>query len=190
MASHGRNRSVALVGSVATEVVARGRDPVILVGPNFGDVAPWVEKQPPRGVVACVDEKPDAATLVAVGWRWAELLGEPLVVTTVAEPVPPPVDGSAPRRLFGPDGDVEEYLDSLVSPGRGQGVEVETQAVYDPVGPAAGLHDYLRQHPAVLAVMGSRARTGLARAVFGSVAAAVVYQSPSPVLIVPRGQPG
>lgn len=40
MASHGRGPSAALAGSVALDVVARGCDPVIVVGPAFdGHVA-------------------------------------------------------------------------------------------------------------------------------------------------------
>jgi hypothetical protein len=47
-----RGRTAALVGSVATDIVARGNDPAVLVGPlvNLG--------RPMRRVVACVDDTP------------------------------------------------------------------------------------------------------------------------------------
>jgi nucleotide-binding universal stress UspA family protein len=181
MASHGRGRSAALVGSVATEVVARGHDPLVLVGP----LPP--EYPPGHGVIVSVDESPASAALLPVGLGWARLLGEPLTVVTVAEPVPEPVRPGRPfRRMFGPDGDVHEFLDRLVAPLREAGHPVETLALYDPISPAEGLEQHLKNHPASLVVVSSHARTGLARLVFGSVAAAIVRRSPSPVLVVPR----
>jgi nucleotide-binding universal stress UspA family protein len=93
MASPGRGRSAALVGSVATEVVARGHDPLILCGPLIGD-------QPHgTGVVVCVDETPESGELIGIGLYWAGLLlCEPTTVIVVAEPVPPPTRGPV-RRL-------------------------------------------------------------------------------------------
>jgi hypothetical protein len=56
LASHGRGRSAAVIGSVATEVVARGHDPVVVVGP-------MVEPHRGRhGVVACLDASPASGT--------------------------------------------------------------------------------------------------------------------------------
>jgi nucleotide-binding universal stress UspA family protein len=179
MASHGRGRSAALVGSVATEVVARGRDTVVLVGPLYD------EEQRGRAVLACVDDSPASAGLVPVARRWAEMLREPLVVVTVAEPVPESPRGGPEHRRFGPQGDIDAFLAALVAPLRAGGVAVETRVIWDPVSPAAGLALHLREHPAFLAALTSHARTGLHRAVFGSVAAAVVRTSSSPVLVMP-----
>ncbi|MCU1462136.1 MAG: hypothetical protein JWO37_2211 [Acidimicrobiales bacterium] len=180
MASHGRGRTAALVGSVATEVVARGHDPLVLVGPLVDD------QRAGKRVIACVDDTPASATLLPVARRWAELLDERLCVLTVAEPVPESVHGGPEHRRFGPQGDVQAFLDAQVAPLRGEGEDVETQVVWDPISPAAGLAVFLRDDPAFLLVIASHARTGLARAVFGSVAAAIVRTSPSPVLVVPR----
>jgi nucleotide-binding universal stress UspA family protein len=181
MATHGRGRSAALIGSVATDVVARGHDPVVLVGPAPPDHPNG------HGVIVAVDETPASADLLPVGLGWAGLLGEPLTVATVAEPVPGPVrPDRAVRRVFGPDGDVHEFLDRLVAPLRAAGHTVETLALYDPISPAEGLEAHLKNHPAALVVVSSHTRTGPARLVFGSVAAAIVRRSPSPVLVVPR----
>src|SRR3981081_785132 len=109
MAGQGDGRSAALVGSVATAVVVRGHDPVILAGP-------MVEKPPEgRGVVVSVDDDPATALVLPIAQRWARLLGEPLVVACVAEPAPPPVRGGPVRRAFGPDGDVQAFLDQLIA---------------------------------------------------------------------------
>lgn len=187
MASHGRNRSAALIGSVATEVVARGHDPLVVVGPH-PDEHPGVLGVPGGlGVIVAVDESPASAALVPIGLGWARLVDEPLTVATVAEPVPPPVRPDHPaRRRFGPDGDVEAFLDSLVAPHRQQGHKVEALALYDPISPASGLEAYLRDNPATLVIVASHARTGPTRIVFGSEASAIVRRSPSPVLVVPR----
>jgi nucleotide-binding universal stress UspA family protein len=134
-----------------------------------------------------VDDTPASAALLPIGLGWAELLEEPLTVTTVVEPVPPPVRPDHPaRRRFGPDGDVEAFLDGLVAPARRQGHKVEALPLYDPISPASGLELYLRDNPATLVVVASHARTGPTRIVFGSEAAAIVRRSPSPVLVVPR----
>lgn len=181
MASHGRGRSAGLVGSVATEVVARGGDPLVLVGP----LPPQYPKG--HGVIVAVDETPASAALLPVGAAWARLLGEALTVATVAEPVPEPLRPEKPtRRIFGPDGDVHAFLDRLVAPLRQQGVVVETLPLFDPISPAEGLEAHLENHPAALVVVSSHARTGPSRLVLGSVAAAIVRLSPSPVLVVPR----
>ncbi|MCU1449749.1 MAG: hypothetical protein JWP02_1919, partial [Acidimicrobiales bacterium] len=83
MTSHGRGRSAAVLGSVANEVLARGHDPLVLVGP-MGD-----EETDGTGVYAAVDEHPGSAEVVVAALRWADLLDEHLTVITVAEPVPP-----------------------------------------------------------------------------------------------------
>jgi hypothetical protein len=59
MASHGRGRSAALVGSVATDVVARGHDPLIVVGPFIA------EQLKGAGVLVCIDETPASAALIS-----------------------------------------------------------------------------------------------------------------------------
>jgi nucleotide-binding universal stress UspA family protein len=182
MATHGRTRSVALVGSVATDVVARGQDPLVLVSPYM--------EQPRRssGVVACVDDSPASADLVAVAVRWAELLAERCIVLTVAEDAPEPVTGGPIRRRFGPDGDAEAYLAALVEPFITAGHAVEAVVRYEPVNVWGGLYRYLLDHPTALVATNTRSRTGLRRLVFGSVAATIVRHSPSPVLVVPRNQ--
>jgi len=180
MVSHGRGRSAALIRSVASEVVARGRDPLVVVGPLVE------ERRGGHDVVACVDDSPASMSLIPVALRWAGLLGESLVVITVAELVPDSVRAGPVRRRFGPDGDVDAFLKSLVKPVRDLGHHVDTVAVYDPISPAGGVHTWLRERPASLVVVSTHARSGLARIVFGSVAARIVHHSPAPVLVVPR----
>jgi nucleotide-binding universal stress UspA family protein len=192
MASSGRGRSAALVASVPTAVVSRAQDPAILVGPSIGDFAEWLERPLlPQWVIACVDDSPASAELLPIAVRWARWLDEPLVVTTVAETVPPGIEEGVPvRRRFGPDGDADAFLERLVEPLRADGLDVTTHALYDPVGPALRMLTYLREHPAALVLVRSHARRGVSRLVFGDVAATIVHGSPAPVLVVPRPDAG
>jgi nucleotide-binding universal stress UspA family protein len=184
MASHGHGRSAALVGSVATEVVVRSHEPVILAGP-------MVEKAPHgRGVVVSVDDDPATARVLPVARQWARRLAEPLIIVSVAEPAPPPVRGGGVRRAFGPDGDVQAFLDGLVAAANVDDVEIETVPIYDPIGPAVGLEAWMRLHPAPLIVTGSHARAGLKRLALGSVSAAIVRHCPAPVLVIPPAHLG
>jgi nucleotide-binding universal stress UspA family protein len=187
MASRARVRGAALTRSVLTELLARGHDPVIAVGPLYGDVAPWKEHEPPTGVVVGVDDVPHANALVDIAQRWASLLHEPLTVVTVAEPVPPAIAAGPVHRRFGPDGDVDLFLRVLLARVRDDDHAIEARALYDPVGPPRGMLAYTREHPSSLVVVGTHARTGLARFARGSRAAAIVRGCPSPVLVVPVG---
>jgi nucleotide-binding universal stress UspA family protein len=186
MGTHGRGRSAALVGSVASDVIARGHDPVVLVGPFVGD-DPRHDERAYRGVMACVDETPPSAAIVPIAQRWADLLDEPFRVATVAEPVPPPVRvGAVEERRFGPDGDVAAFLQRLIEPVERAGHPAEAVAIYDPISAADGVAVYLDDHPQYLLAVSSHARAGISRLVFGSQAAAIVHRSRAPVLVVPR----
>jgi nucleotide-binding universal stress UspA family protein len=179
MATHGRARSTALVGSVATDVVARGHDIVL--------VCPYIDQaRRTADVVVCVDDSRESAGLVTVGLDWADRLGERLVVLTVAEEVQPAATDEPPQRRFGPDGDVERFLEELVRPARAVRSTVDTMALYNPTGVWQGLYRYLSEAPATLLVVNSRVRPPPMRLVFGSVATTIVRHSPVPVLVVPR----
>jgi nucleotide-binding universal stress UspA family protein len=183
MASHGRGRSAALVGSVATEVVRRGRDPLVVVGP-FADERRL--ERFARGVVACVDETATASSPeLAAGLTWGSMLDEPVTVITVAEPAPEPVRPVPVRRLFGPDGDVDAFLRSLVEPMSASGRVVATAPVFDPISPVEGVVTYVDARMPSLVVVGTRARSGVSRLVFGSASAGIVHRSPAPTLVVP-----
>lgn len=184
MAIHGRGRSAALVGSVATEVVARGHDPLVLVGPLVGD-----RRGPAAGVVTCVDDTPASAALIPLALGWARRLVQPLEVVTVAEPVPRSVSDGSFHPRFGPEGDVDAFLKELLARvAIDEDAPVSAVPLYDPISPAEGVRSYLyrRDDLAALVVVSSRARTGVSRLVFGSVAATIVHHSPSPVMVVPR----
>ncbi|MBV8950615.1 MAG: universal stress protein [Actinobacteria bacterium] len=186
MATHGRGRSAALIGSVVTDLLARQRDPLVLFGPMTGELAPWIDPEGARvGIVTCVGDSPALQWLLPAALGWCDLMHEPALLVTVAEPVPPGLDDEPERRRFGPPGDVDDFLRWVAAPLLAQNHDVATRVVWDPVSPASGMRDYLREHPTPLAIAGSHERTGLARVVLGSTAASIVHQSPAPVLVIP-----
>ena len=184
MASRARVRTAAMKRSVLTELLVRGHDHVIAVGPRCGDFAEWTEHQSPRGVVVGVDDNAEATYLLEVAAGWAAQLREPLVVLTVAEPVPPPLVSGPVHRRYGPD-DVDQFLPALLARARFDAVEVEPRVLYSPISPVNGITVWVREHPTMLVVVGTAAPAGLERLAKGSTAAAITRESAAPVLVVP-----
>ena len=193
LANHGRGRSLTLRASVASDVIARGGDPVMLAGPWLGrPKGLWWSDDPISlsqfrggGVVACLNGTATSGSLVAVALQWALALEEPMIVLTVAEPIPPLLEESRMVRAFGPEGNVDAFLEQVVALAGGAGVEVVGVPVYDPVGPAEGVHSYLEESPPTLVVVGAHRRGRNAEVAMGGIPAAIVRRSPSPVLVVP-----
>lgn len=178
MATHGRGRTAALLGSTFADVAAGDR-PLVAVGPHV--------RQAPAGtagtIVACVDGTEESGRIVPEAAVWARRLGMAMAIVTVAEPpahlwLPP----AGRVRAFGP-ADPTMYLASLAASPELAGLEVATNVVSDPVGPDVGLFRYLEAHPATLLALGTRGRRGLTRALHGSEAARIVHGSPVPALV-------
>lgn len=179
LATHGRGRSAAVLGSVADAVVRSATLPVVAIGPcGFGVCDP--QNGP---VIACLDGGDGAAAVVVLAERWAATLGAPLELVTVAEPVPAPERGPV-HRHHGRGADPEAWLAEVAATRTSGAVPLSaTRAVYDPVDPVEGLLAALRADHARLLVTATHARTGLARLVFGSVAGRLVHHSPVPVAL-------
>lgn len=180
MATHGRDRSAALVGSVARGVVGAVQAPVVLVGPAAVD-------RPPAGapVVVAVEGTPDDEDLARTGAAWAVTLGSRLVLVTVAEPAPEPVrPGAAHLRARGPDAP-GAYLGTLVAHLSSPPVAVRTEIVEDPISVHAGLIPWLQSIAPALVVVGARPDHRLRRLVLGDHCSEIVHDAPCPSLVVP-----
>jgi nucleotide-binding universal stress UspA family protein len=103
----------------------------------------------------------------------------------VSEPEPELLQIDPTDRLYGPNGDIRAYLDSVLGPAGGKGVAVAGVPVFDPLGPAEGVHAYLEDSPAALVVAGAHHRNRNSRASLSNTPAAIVRRSPSPVLVLP-----
>lgn len=178
LATHGRDRSAALVGSVAASLLDRSAQTALLVGPQAR-----ARHALDATVVAAVDGSTRDEAVVHVALGWAARLTRPLVIATVAEPAPALHDRAVRHRAHGP-ADPERYLAALAERVSGTHVAVDTLAIYDPVSVAEGLVPLLEQ-TAALVVLGSRHRHGMPRMVLGSHAARIVHDAAVPALVVP-----
>jgi nucleotide-binding universal stress UspA family protein len=190
LSTHGQGHVAGtLIGSTPRDIIERGREAVVVAGPNV--VHPDLEDEtatPPLDVghlVACVDGTPASEGGLSVAAAWAHALGMKLTIVTVAEPCPPPVRIGAPwRRHHGPNEDADEYLRRLGEQWALEAPGLETVVVYDSISVAAGMKDYLAAHPTGLVAVTSRLRGPLAHLVFGSGAAEIVHASSAPALVI------
>jgi nucleotide-binding universal stress UspA family protein len=179
LATHGRDRSGAVLGSVAAAVLDRATGPLMLVGPRARP--PCAADAP---VVVAVDGSPDDREVVSVAAEWSAALRRRLVVATVAEAAPGPLEPALGRRQMRTASDPEAYVATLAAAARRPGCAVETSVAHDPFGVRSGLVR-LVDRTAGLLVAGTRRRARPMRALVGSHAARIVHDLEVPVLVVP-----
>lgn len=170
MASHGRGRSAALVGSVAEDILHRIFGPIILVGPKVGA----------RGfdgpVVVSVDGSDESEAALPLAAAWAIELGVAPWILHVADPkdhVEPGsglVDSAYPARLA-------RELTALSHH------EVDFEELHD-AHPGKAIPEFADRLNASLIVAASHGRTGLRRLTMGSITSEFVRHSTCPVLVV------
>jgi nucleotide-binding universal stress UspA family protein len=181
MATHGRGRSSAVLGSVVADVLSDIDRPMLLVGPNA--VAPTTFSP----VVVAVDGTDADDELMRVALGWACALDRLLVMITVVEPAPPTFDADHPaERSIGPV-DVAACHRSLVERATAAGVAVDTAVIEDPVSVRDGMERWLESLGPALVVAGTHRRHGFARLLRGDHAAQIARTSPGPVLAVELG---
>jgi nucleotide-binding universal stress UspA family protein len=114
-----------------------------------------------------------------------------LTLLRVVDPInPAPLlrdEAGARLRLAGRRGEAARYLDAVRRRLERRGIPA--RIVVRAGDPAQEILDYARSREMDLIAMSTHGRTGLRRAVFGSVAEAVGRQALVPVLLV-RSQPG
>ncbi len=167
MASHGRGRSAALLGSVAEEVLQLTFGPIVVVGPHVDHTALS------GPVIVTVDGSVESETALPLGAAWAIELGDEPWVVEVVEPDMVEVrdvgDSAYPARLARSlSHDCNHPVQFEVLHGRN---------VHDEIA------DFAKQMDASLVVTATHGRTGLSRFVIGSTAAAIVRHAPCPVLL-------
>lgn len=169
MASHGRGRSAALLGSIAEDVLQRTFGPVMLVGPHatVDDFA--------GPIVVTVDGSTESEAALPLAASWAiELRSTPWVVH-VADP--------SDRAPSGADIMDTAYTARLAHTLQRQcGHEVNFDELHhrDPI---ATIVDYTEQLDASLIVASSHGRSGWSRLALGSVTAGFVREATCPVLV-------
>jgi nucleotide-binding universal stress UspA family protein len=167
MASHGRGRSAALLGSVAEELLQRIYGPILVVGPHVvtGDFS--------GPIIVTVDGSDASESVLPLAAAWAIELGvEPWIVEVAEADVvmsSDVADSAYParlaRRLTADSGHTVQF-------------EVLHGRVHDEIAQFASARG------ASMIVASTHGRTGMSRFVIGSTAAAFVRHAPCPILLV------
>jgi len=190
MATHDRtgpNRW--LHGSVAEAVVSHSGVPVLLIRATDG-VPPIEHFDVPRPeLIVPLDGSSRAESALPLARGLAYALGGHLVLVGVI-PIPGQLvaeQGGAIGTYIGSDHarlehEAKEYLDGLVSRLEAGGLSAE--ALLRQGKPAAQISEAARQRGAAVVVMATHGRTGLVRALLGSVAGEVLHLGTSPVMLI------
>jgi nucleotide-binding universal stress UspA family protein len=152
--------------SVSEELVHESPHPVILVGP---------EARPPsvpvKRVIVCLDGSAIAEAVLPVATDLAARLGAHVTLLHVMDQ---PHSGHI----------VHGYLADVVNRMSGVSVHVALHTAGGS-GPARVIVEHAAETEAGLIAIATHGRTGLRRALLGSVAQSVVHHAPCPVLVVP-----
>jgi nucleotide-binding universal stress UspA family protein len=152
-----------------------------------------VTAEPVKRLVVATDFSDTAERALAVGIRFAKLMGAALDLVHVyylpSPGVLSPMPGVVPAPPPGPDElkTIEQRFAALGAKAREAGVHyLSTNLVGDPPDE---INSYARRIGADLIVVGTHGRTGIRRALLGSVAEQVVRRARCPVLVVPGRSP-
>lgn len=170
MASHGRGRSAALVGSVADDVLQRTFGPVVLVGPKatVGDFS--------GPVVVSVDGSKESEAALPLAASWAIELGtKPWVVNVIEPDVQPPPGADFVDTVY------TARLAHELEQSSGHGVEFEE---LHEGHPTTAVPNFAERLGASMIVASSHGRSGFSRLTMGSVTAGFVRHATCPVLVV------
>jgi nucleotide-binding universal stress UspA family protein len=167
IATHGRSRTAAVVGSTFADLAVTGDDPLVAIGPRAaGHLGP-----DPRRMVVCLDGGPLSERLVDRAAMWARTFDHRLTLLTVADRHDRVAARALVERLAADPGIDDLSPDAVVLEGHG--------------GPHAALGRHLIDHPATLLATATHGRAGAARALAGSETARIIHHSPVPVLVLP-----
>jgi hypothetical protein len=129
------------VGSNADELVQRTAEGVVLVGRSFDQ---RMEHDFERVIVA-LDGTSTGDALCEKAASWAKMFGLGIQLVTFSEDTPAPLrEGEDPFERFGLDGDAQAYVVTMMERLHAQGVETTGLAFSDPISPASGIGQLVR----------------------------------------------
>ncbi|MGB3737519.1 MAG: universal stress protein [Ilumatobacter sp.] len=173
MASHGKGRSAAIVGSVTEDMLQRSFGPLLLVGPHtrpddFSGL-----------VLVTVDGSEESEFALPLAAAWATDLRTSPWIVNVARPANPPAISQPPA----------DTLETAYTARLARQLEsVSGHAVgFDELHgkhAANAVAEYATTHAASLIVASSHGRSGLSRLAMGSVVSGIVRRATCPVLVV------
>ena len=168
MASSGKGRSAAIVGSVAEHVLHETFGPILLVGPEVtpGDFG--------GAVVITVDGSEESEAALPLGVSWAVELGAIPWIIHVTGPSKPVSGGDLGDAVY-----LSRLATELADASQHR---VEIDELHEG-HPARAVCDYVDRNEASLIVASSHGRSGLSRLAMGSVTSAFVRHATCPVLV-------
>lgn len=181
MSSHGRGRSEALTGSVASEMLKRIETPVLLVGP-----ACETNRFDPNGsLLVAVDSSETSERVIPAAIWWARKFDSALEFVTVLQPqgaMAPPAPGWATVSAGTANESIQvERLARAAEQQIGRDVNFE---VLHGSKPAASLLEWAKSSEADLIAMATHGATGLDRVLSGSVTSDVLRHSSCPLIVM------
>jgi nucleotide-binding universal stress UspA family protein len=191
MATHGRTGLQHLLyGSVTEEVLARSEVPVFVVYARPADKAPRTFAPYTARVVVPQDGSANDAAALEAAVDLIGLRGEITLLTVV--PVPRRVLRDENGRVLAYLDQQEErdrcearrYLEEAATGLRNRPLPIKVNIDVRVGDPASGIAMAAIEGAADLIVMATHGRTGLKRALLGSVARTVLRTSPTPVVLV------
>jgi nucleotide-binding universal stress UspA family protein len=169
MAAHGRVRTRLPLASVSDALVRLSPYPMVLVGP---DAAPLL---PPVGrMIVCLDGSSTAEAVLPVAADLGRALGAHLTLLHVLEK---PHSGHV----------IHGYLADLARELQGIPVHVAVHTA-NGAGAATVIREHAAETGAALVAMATHGRSGVDRALHGSVVQSVVHRGPCPVVVVNAGR--
>jgi nucleotide-binding universal stress UspA family protein len=140
-----------------------------------------------RQILCASDLSPASEPAWVMAQRLGRLLDAEVLLLHVIPPVPIPMEGYFPPRLYqelvtGAGSEAEARLTAVVAAVAGAPLKVRSRVVEG--SPAARIVDVAAEEGADLVVVGTHGRTGLDRAFIGSVADRVLRTAKCPVLTV------
>lgn len=169
-------RSAALAENVAEQVMRGIRQPLLLLGQRVEIGEDW----PTGRIVVCTDGSDFAQSVGEPAASWARGLGLPLMLVGVIDlsQVPADVPVAAETNALA------RFASSIqASAPPGSPVEIDYDALHGP-DPGDAIVDFAQKQEAAMIVMATHGRSGLQRALYGSVAMDVVRHAACPVLVV------
>jgi nucleotide-binding universal stress UspA family protein len=174
MASHGRGRSAALMGSVTEDLLRLEFGPLLVVGPRCHSREISEPRDFSGPIIATVDGSHDSESALALAVAWGiELQAEPWIVQV-----------TDPDSTTGAGGDESAYPARLAGGlTQDSGHPVQFEVLHGSDIPIA-ISEFAKSASASMIVATTHGRSGLSRFVTGSTAAAIVHHAPCPVLLL------
>ncbi len=176
MNTDAHSRSAALADNVAEQVMRGIRQPMLLLGNGVAVGESW----PSGPILVCTDGSDVAESVAGLAGQWAVGLGLPLMLVTVIDrsKVPAGVSMAAETNAVTK---LQSAIRASVADGPSLNINYDALHGSDP---AKAIVDFADQIDASMIVLATHGRTGIRRALYGSVAMEVVRNADCPVLTV------